>query len=246
MINPIDSTTAAPSGRGAKKGVAYDLMRGGAGTPWENRGEYGTAGGFIKSAMRSVFKPDLLFNHIRSTTVTTEANTFLWICAACWGVATALYKAVAFYRYDASKYDIDTNTYVIISVIETAGAVAFAYAMLRLIILIYHKLVITEIKQPVPVTLTFNIAAYAMGASVFAIIPIVGPLLALAGCFVSLVAAGRKRLFVSWRGAVIDAMLAFVVAIVATILLFFIGGWALNYLLGAVNDHPAGPVLPAP
>lgn len=244
MTQSTDPGMAAPFGRAGKKEVVYDLMRGGAGTPWENRGEHGAVGGFLKTAFRSVFSPGLLFDHIRSTTVAMDAERFLRICAVFWGVAIAIHKAIAFFRYDPAKYDIDTNAYVIVSAIESLVAVAFAYVMFRLVILIYHKLVVTEIKQAVPATLTFNIAAYTMGASIFAVIPIVGPPLAIVGAFASLAAAGRKRLFVSWRAAIIDALLAFVVAIVATILLYLIGGWLLNNLLAAVSEHQAAPVLP--
>jgi len=230
---------------GKKKEVVYDLMRGGAGTPWENRGEHGAAGGFLKSAVRSVFSPGLLFDHIRSTTGTADAEKFIRICAVFWGIGTVVYKAVTYFRLDFKANDVDTNTYVLVTVIETAGGAVFAYAMIRLVIQIYHKLVSTEIRQPVPATLTFNIAAYAMGASIFAIIPFVGPLLAVIGSFVSLVMAGRKRLFVSWKGAIIDALLAFVVAIVATVILFYAGGWLLDYLLGAVTPHE-NRILPPP
>ena len=243
MANTTDpTTTAIPFGK-ARKEVVYDLMRGGAGTPWENRGEHGTAGGFLKTAFRSVFNPKLLFDHIRSTTVPADAETFLRICAVFWGLAVAIHKSILFFRIDSSVYEVDTNAYVITTVIETLGGAAFAYLMFRMVVVLYHKLVTTEIKQPVPTTLTFNIVAYAMGASVLAIVPIVGPLLALLGSFVSLVAAGRKRLFVSWRGAIIDTLLVFVVVIAATAALWLVGGWVLNYLLGAVNDRPAAPVF---
>ena len=239
MANTMDAL-----GRGVKKEVVYDLMRGGPGTPWENRGEHGAAGGFLKTAVRSVFSPGLLFDHIRSTTVTADAERFLRICAVFWGIATAIYRAVMFYRLDPSAYDVDTYTYMIVSAIETVGGAIFAYAMFRLVILIYHKLVITEIRQAVPASLTYNIGAYAMGASIFAIIPVIGPLLAVVGSFVSLAVAGRKRLFVSWRGAIIDALLAFVVAIVATIVMYFVGGFLLNFLLSDVTPRPTAPVLP--
>jgi uncharacterized membrane protein len=204
------------------------------------------AGGFLKTAFRSIFRPGLLFDHIRSTTVTTEPERFMRVCAVFWGLGVAVYRAVTFYRYDRAAYDIDTNAYLIVSVIATLGGAAFAYLMFRLVLLIYHKLVTTEVKQPLPATLTFNIFAYAMGASVLAIIPVVGPLLALIGSFVSLAIAGRRRLFISWRGAIIDALLAFVVGIVATVILYFVGGALLDYLLSAVTPREAGPVLPPP
>src|SRR3954447_16568139 len=118
MTQSTDPGMAAPFGKAGRKEIVYDLMRGGAGTPWENRGEHGAAGGFLKSAFRSVFSPGLLFDHVRSTTVSTDSNAFLWICAAFWGVGAAVYKAVAFFRYDRSEYDVDTNAYVITTVIE--------------------------------------------------------------------------------------------------------------------------------
>jgi hypothetical protein len=235
MSNSTEPGAAVAYNKFVKKEVVYDLMRGGPGTPWENRGEFGALGGFVRSGVRALFKPNLLFDHIRSTTITAEANTFLWICAACWGVSVAIVKALQYVLLDKTKFNVDAYQYGIVSVIHVAVAVGWAFLMFRLVISLYHKLVITEIKQPVPTTLTFNIAAYAMGPSVFAPIPVVGPLLALVGIFVALVAAGRKRLYITWRGAVIDALIPFAAALLLTVALYFVGGFLLGFAFNPVE-----------
>jgi hypothetical protein len=245
MTNTTQPGAAVPFNKFVKKEVVYDLMRGGPGTPWENRGEHGAVGAVLKCGLRAMFKPNLLFDHIRGTTVTADAASFLWVCAGCWGLSAAIHSAIAYFMIDQATNEVYLQQYLLAALLKVAGTVGWAFLMFKFVIGLYHKLVITEIKQAVPATLTFNIVAYAMGPSILAPIPFAGPPLALVGIFIALVAGGRKRLYIGWRGAVIDALLPFVAAVVLTAAFAFVGGWALDQLLVPVEPRvPAQPDNP--
>jgi hypothetical protein len=237
----VDPGAAVPYNKYVKKEVVYDLMRGGSGTPWENRGEFGPVGAFVRSATRALFKPGLLFDHIRGTTVTSDARSFLWVCTGCWGASVLIHCVIAYFLIDAETYNVDTYTYVIATVIKTAVSAVWAFLMFRFLSGLYHKLVTTEIKQPVPATLTYNVVAYAMGPSIFAPIPLIGPPFAAIGIFVSMIAAGRKRLYVTWRAAVIDALIPFAAAVVLTMVLYFVGRILLRQVFDPIEEIPKIP-----
>jgi hypothetical protein len=76
--------------------------------------------------------------------------------------------------------------------------------------------------------------AYALGPSLLAPIPIIGPPLAVLLIFIDLYIAGRKRLNIRATGALIDALLAFA----AVLALGFLGYWLGNLVLHQVLSDP--------
>lgn len=227
------TNTSGPTqiNRFQKKEITYDLTRAGQGTPWENRGEYGSVSAFLRTCLRVMTKPGLLLDHIRSVTQTEDARLFAWVCAALWGVSVLVHAIVGYAMVDRDAFEVHADQYVINTAVQVAVGVGWAFGMTLLCANLYHKLVATEIKSVLPTPLTFNIVAYCMGPSLLAPLPFVGPPLALAWILVALMAAGRARLFISWRGAIIDAILAFGVVIVLTAVLYFAGGFLWNFVM---------------
>jgi hypothetical protein len=72
-----------------------------------------------------------------------------------------------------------------------------------------------------------NIFCYCLGPSLLALIPIAGPPLALVFIFIAWCVSGAKRLYVSWRGAIIASSVAMLVALVVVGL----GGYVANMVL---------------
>ena len=198
-----------------QKSTAMDLMRPGPGTPWEDRGAQGTPKAFLGTCLRSISSPALLLDHIRRPDTTHEAKQFAYGCAGLWAISTAVHMVIYNVMYPPPQKDEwlpgwDTQYYIktaILSLLVGAGVyvlgVMFASRM-------YFALVSSELKNNAPRVLILNMFCYALGPSLLALIPVVGPPLALVMILIVWCVAGAKRLYVSWRGAVVAGALTFV------------------------------------
>ena len=72
----------------------------------------------------------------------------------------------------------------------------------------YFAMVSTELKNAAPRVLLHNMFCYCLGPSLLAPIPVAGPPLALLFIFLVWCVGGGKRLYISWRGAIVAAVLS--------------------------------------
>lgn len=223
--------------RSVKKTGALDLMRPGEGTPWEDRGAQGTLKAFLGTCIRSITSPALLLDHIRRPDTTHEARTFAIGCAALWAPAiiidAVLYNVIyppawkaGFNQYTGSNYDQLFYIKTAILALLTAGAVFLLGVMFAS--RMYYAMVSTELKNNAPRALIYNIFCYCLGPSLLAPIPVIGIPLALLFIFIAWCAAGAKRLYITWRGAIVASVLTFVASLV-------IGGGALFLINGVLK-----------
>lgn len=235
----------APLKFGEKKKDAYiDLLRPGDGTPWENRGEHGAPSAFFRTALRVMFKPGLLFDHIRGTNQSDDVRSFAWTCSIMWGLSMLVHRVLFYFIWytDTAKYDVAVDQYITETIILSLVAGVWPYLMLLTASSLYHMMIATEMKGPVPRHLTFNLIAYSMGPSILAVVPFAGPPLALIWILFAMIAAGRKRLYVAWGAAIIDALVSFAAAVALSVAVFYIGGYILRFAFEAPVQPKKAPI----
>lgn len=210
-----------------------DLMMPGDGTPWEDRGNLGTPKAFIQTAVSSITKPARLLDHIRRPDTTGEATQFAIGCAVLWVISTFVHMLLWHWRHPIpAAWDLE-STYYIKSVIASllVGAAAYVLGVL-FASRMFRTMVSSELKNAAPPVLLHNVFCYCLGPSLLAMIPIVGPPLAVAFILVAWCSAGAKRLYVSWRGAVVAAVLAMLIS------LAIVGAGAFLLNLAISTDEP--------
>jgi hypothetical protein len=205
-----------------------NLMMPGDGTPWEDRGNLGLVKAFFQTCVSSITKPARLLDHIRRPDTAGEATQFAIACSVLWGISTFMHMLLWHWRHPIpAEWDQESNYYlksVLASILAALGAyvlgVLFASRM-------YRAMVSTELKNDAPPVLLHNIFCYCLGPSLLALIPIAGPPLALVFILIAWCAGGAKRLFISWRGAIVAAVLSMLISLVAV----GVGAFVLNMVL---------------
>jgi hypothetical protein len=215
-----------------KKSEFFDAMAPGPGTPWEDRGTHGVVSAFLKTCMMSLTSFFKLVDAIRRPETNSDAFAFLIGCCVLWGVSAFAHGLIFMHFAGQVPYhEVDRTTYLTYCAIAALGAGGGVYLLFRLYNLIYGKLVAQEkTTAALPDVLLYNVNAYALGPSLLAPIPIIGPPLAVLLIFIDLYIAGRKRLNIRATGALIDALLAFA----AVLALGFLGYWLGNLVLHQV------------
>jgi hypothetical protein len=222
-----------------KKQVALnDPMTPGGGTPWEDRGTNGTVGAFIKTCITSLHSVGKLTAQIRRPETKTDAMGFLIGCAVCWGLS-ALLHGLILYMHIRSDPDFDPTNFMIHWVISVLAAGAATWFLFAFYNIMYAKLVAQEKTQSaLPKVLLYNVTAYAMGPSLLALIPLVGPPIAIVLIGVNVIVVGVKRLRLRFAAAMIDAMLPYVVVVVVGFVGYWVGNLILNQVVGPTIDEP--------
>jgi hypothetical protein len=230
-----------------KKGTgAVDLMMPGNGTPWEDRGAQGAVKAFMQTCVKSITSPALLLDHIRRPDTTAEARQFAIACSVFWAIAVAVHMILWHLTYPvswiarwqqenegsyATQYGVKT---AIMSLVAGAGAfvllVMFASRM-------YYALVASELKNAAPRVLLYNMFCYCMGPSILAPIPVIGPPLAIILILVAWCMGGGKRLYISWRGAIVAGMLTMTAVLVIAGAAWFVLNFLLNQMTGLVEPE---------
>ncbi len=217
-----------------KKEVFFDAMAAGPGTPWEDRGTHGTVSAFFKTCAMSLTSFFKLVDSIRRPETTTDATGFLIGCCVLWGISAFVHGLIFLVLlHRVPNIEVYDQQYVIYCAIAAIGAGGGLFLLFKLYNLIYGKLIAQEKSASVlPAVLLFNVNAYALGPSLMAPIPVIGPVLAILGIFKNLVTAGSRRLNIRFVGAFIDALLAFIIVIVAGYAGYKVGNFVVHQVLG--------------
>ena len=217
-----------------KQAEVFDPLAPGSGTPWEDRGTHGVIGAFIKTCTMSMTSPAKLFTSIRRPETTSDVAFFVWGCAALWGASVLIHGLLLIPYYNHQPHtEVDTWPYMEILLITAAVAVVGTWSGLRFYSTINYKMVSQE-KQLGAITLPLvqNVNSYALGPSLLAVIPVVGPLLAILWIGINFMVAGAKRLRIRAAGAIIDAVLPYLAVLVTAVVLAVVGHYLLPYLIG--------------
>jgi hypothetical protein len=107
-----------------------------------------------------------------------------------------------------------------------AGAAAYVLGVL-FASRMFRTMVSSELKNNAPPVLLHNIFCYCLGPSILALIPVVGPPLAVLVILIAWCSAGAKRLYVSWRGAIVAGVLAMLISLAVV----GVGAFVLNVMI---------------
>ena len=218
--------------RNKKKTAALDLMMPGPGTPWEDRGNLGLVKAFVQTCIQSITKPGLLLDHIRRPDTTGEARQFAYGCAALWAVSVAVH-AILYHVMNPppAEWGLAESQFYIYALIMgvLAGAGAFVLCVM-FASRMYFAMVSTELKNAAPRVLLHNMFCYNLGPSILAPVPVIGPPAALLFIFIAWIVGGAKRLYISWRGAVVAAVLT----MAAVLVMASVGAYVADMVLGNV------------
>jgi hypothetical protein len=209
-----------------QQGRRIDLMNSGTGTPWEDRGQLGLVGAYIKTLMKAFTSPAKLFDEIRRPDATGDATSFAFICGLMWSISELLHTwmIVHFGKWD----DTSASPWmrgIILAVLAPFAAVVIA----RVAAIVFGKLISTEIRATdAPQVLLFNLFAYCLAPSIFAIIPIIGVPIAAIWIFVLMMVAALKKLRLKIGGAIINTLLTSIACAACGLGLFF----GVNFISG--------------
>ena len=173
----------------------YQLFEGGAGTPWDNRGGEGPVRAFFQTCWMSLRCPARLFDLVRRGDGTRDAVGFVLACGVAWGVGWNLIE-IATFLHRSRQDDVEAvNTWLF--VVNCALRLVVAPAALLLLVNLAARLW-QRVVSPAAVGAeafagTFNLLAYALGPSVLALVPVVGPTAALVWILALITTAGVRR-----------------------------------------------------
>lgn len=157
-----------------KKAVqAVDLMVSGQGIPWEDRGSIGFIGAFFKTAFGAMFTPSRLLSKMRRPETAKDARIFAYACGGIWFAAVLIQSAFAYFVFYGRDHslDVDSQQYVINTLLEGLLAGAAAVLMPTVITWMFYRLTAFDMTSKAPPVLVYNCIAYLMGASLLALIP---------------------------------------------------------------------------
>jgi len=220
-----------------KKNAAapLDLMRPGLGTPWEDRGAIGFVPAYIKTTLRSLTSPALLFDHIRRPEITSDGMVYMWASAVMWVVSVLAYNiywlnfVLPHQKYYEPEYD---TMFFWLTVLGEAALFALGvFLFVRLGSQMFLALAGAELKGVSP-SLVSNCFCYALGPSILAVVPFYGWAIAAIWIYVNLIVAGKRRLYLKGGGAYINATLIFFTLAAAAVVGYIVIYWLWNNYLG--------------
>jgi len=228
-----------------KQAEHFDPMAPGAGTPWEDRGTHGVVGAFFRTCKMSMTSTTTLQSLIRRPETTADATAFLIACCVLWGASVLLHGLILLPVVSRTpNIEFDQSLYLIYCAIGFVAGGAGAYLLFLFYNILYAKLIAQEKTQgPLPAPLLFNVTAYSMGPSLLAIIPFIGPPVAMLWIFINLVLAGSKRLRIRATAAFIDCLLASIVVVAVGGIGYWIGD---RLILHSVLGDPAAEIVATP
>lgn len=209
-----------------QQGRRTDLTSSGTGTPWEDRGQIGVVPAYFKTLLQAFTAPASLFNEIRRPDAAGDATSFAFICGLMWSVSELLHTWMIVH---SGKWD-DTGASpwmrgIILAVLAPIAAVV----IMRVAAIVFGKLISTEIRATdAPQVMLFNVFAYCLAPSIFAIIPFIGIPVASIWIFALMMIAAIKKLRLKIGGAIINTILTGIVCGACGVGLFF----GVNFISG--------------
>jgi hypothetical protein len=208
MSNPADAPTDLEiAAHRARQARAHNPLEPGPGTPWEDRGSTGMVAAFFKTVAMAFTRPGVLLESMRRPETAGDARAFAIGCGIFWGLSWLIHGVLAYHREhqktgvgwrDFGAFDAEVLAgHLVLGVVATWGLL---FLVTRLA---YTLISAGEMKVKFPPVLLYNVYAYALAPSVLAVIPYVGPALALAWIFALLVYGARSRLMIKTGGAIV-------------------------------------------
>jgi hypothetical protein len=237
-----EPTAAEITAARARNARTNNPLEPGAGTPWEDRGSLGLFGALVRTVGQSLARPGALLESMRRPETGNDARAFVFACGAFWGLSWMIHGLLASRGgkpdpyasgFDPSKL-VGPALHLVLGVVATWG-------LHKLITMVAYKLISAgEMRTKFPPVLLYNVYAYALGPSVLAPIPYVGPPLALLWIFALFVYGARARLRIKTGGAIVCNIFA----VVGVLGLAFAAYYVLTYLYGWLYTEAPPDAVP--
>ncbi len=186
-----------------KQVEAVNLMQPGPGTPWEDRGHLGVVKAFFATCNASLLAPMKLLHSMRRPDTKSDVRSFAFGCGMMWSLA-AVIQAVTIRFTGGGETPRGYWGGVIVLIVVCPLLVCL---LLEIAAAVLGKLNSMELKNRAPAVLTYNAVGYALGPSLLAPIPIVGPIVAVLWIILIGLAASVRRMKVSLGAAIINSVL---------------------------------------
>jgi hypothetical protein len=193
-----------------KQAQDVDLMAAGPGIPWEDRGNHGPVGGYLKTVTMALTSPRKLYEDIRRPNVFGDARTFGRISSAFWAVGV-LVDAVVWYVRFGRNDPFDIASFIPHLVIAVAAPFIF-YGLMNLALRMFNSMADNELKRGTPTSLAANVFMYATAGSVLAPFLVWAPWgigsVVVFGVIATIAIVGaRTRMRLSTSGAVVNVLM---------------------------------------
>jgi hypothetical protein len=215
-----------------------NLMEVGPGTPWEDRGQLGTVPAFFRTCLMGITKPVRLTHMIRRPETQHDTRWFTVGCGALWGVSLIIHTALALWQASQQERTfINWGPAILLMGLQLVLAPLLLLVLVKLQVSLFNTLAATELKGQGPAVLVFNVFSYCLGPSLLALVPLVGPPLAVLWIFVAMVLVAMKRLYLGAASAIIGVILSLAVVLALAVGLYFAGGWTYELLTGGIIER---------
>ncbi|HSI32740.1 MAG: hypothetical protein ACAI43_08815 [Phycisphaerae bacterium] len=199
-----------------KKKVAHkqvNLLEPGPGTPWEDRGSAGAVGAFFKTVAMALSAPRRLLALIRRPETPGDARVLTIIYGVFWGLGWWIQDFLGYQKLQDPPRGQDPmmmSELLRVWLIHMALAVGGAWVLLNLVTQVFHKLV-SQGQQgaKAPPVLIYNVFAYLMAPSLFALIPFgIGPAVAVVWIVLLWATAGSGRLGLTFGNGLVCTLIS--------------------------------------
>jgi hypothetical protein len=242
MNNP-DPVSPRGSLRNPHQSMGQRLMAPGTGTPWEDRDSLGIVSAFLRTCIGMLTAPANMLDRIRRLEDRADARLFAIACTVPWFCSFCIHSVIVWRSlvnwretkvgFAEQHYEIDNFLYFLRwgvgAIILCVGVVLLQGLASR----IYFAMVSgVDMKGRGTPELIYSMYAYCLAPSILAVVPYVGPPLAMGWGLALTVYGGVNRLRVGYRGAAVAAGLAFAANLAILAGALYVGYLVCNSVLG--------------
>jgi hypothetical protein len=232
-----------------RKSLGIDLMAAGDGTPWEDRGAIGSIAAYVKTTILSITSPVRLTEIMRRPELKGDVTRYALASGLMWAIGVVTFAIVQYIQIghlpdDPTRF-FNSQQFWMNTAIEAVVALAGTWAALRFGAIVFHKIVTPDLAQTIPNVLVYNVMGYALGPSIFAVIPFVGPPIAVVWIVISWMVLGIRRLRSRKAGSITACFITFLALGIGFLAVYLIGYLLCNYVLqwNSIVIIPPTPIV---
>jgi hypothetical protein len=215
-----------------------NLMEVGPGTPWEDRGQLGTIPAFFRTCFMGITQPVRLAQMIRRPETQHDTRWFTIGCGMLWGVTLVIHTALVLWQASQQERTyISWAPSILLMGLQLVLAPLVLFVLIKIQVSLFNILAATELKGQGPAVLVFNVFSYCLGPSLIALLPLLGPPLAVLWIFIAMVLVAMKRLYLGTASAVIGVILSMAVVLAMAVGIYFGAGLIYELLSGGIIEH---------
>lgn len=203
----------------------------GGGTPWEDRGSIGLIKGFVYTCTGTIRQAPTLFASIRRLETQVDANSFTLACGILWSLVILWHGGFELllvqwqaHRSKGSAVELEVSAWLFMRpwIVGAVLAPLVVYLVVRIVSRLFQGMAATELRIKSPPILVHNVFAYAMGPSLLALVPRIGPPVAVLWIGVVMVLGAMTRLRVSFKGALTACIISYLSCVLAISGIWFV------------------------